>query len=65
MKVELFVQKDGHQVGQKDLVDKVKEIWREDGNKMKDLKDLELYLNTNENTCYYVINANVKGSFSL
>jgi hypothetical protein len=65
MKVELYIQKDGAEVSQKSLVDKTKEIWQADGNKIKDMTSLDLYFNANENTCYYVINGENKGSFGL
>ena len=65
MKVDLFIEVNEHQVLSKDLVEKVKEIWKEEGNKVKDLQNLELYYKPLEQTCYYVINGTQKGSITL
>ena len=45
---------------------KVKEIWtKEMGNKVKDLVDLKIYVKTEENAAYYVINNDVTGRFDI
>ena len=46
------------------LSDKIKEIWRDEGNKVKDLQNIELYFKPQESTCYYVINGKTSGNFS-
>ena len=56
----------GKEILDKDLVDKVKEIWTKDmGNKVKDLIDLKIYVKTEENAAYYVINGDVTGRFDI
>ena len=61
---EIYVQYMGKEILDKDLVEKVKEIWtKEMGNKVKDLVDLKIYVKTEENAAYYVINNDVTGRF--
>lgn len=56
----------GREILDKDLLDKVKEIWtKELGNKVKDLVDLKIYVKPEECAAYYVINGDVTGSFEL
>lgn len=56
MKSELFVQFQGKDVDTKSLVDTAKEIWKADGNKIKDLNTIGLYYKPEEHKCYYVFN---------
>lgn len=63
---EIYVQYMGKEILDKDLVEKVKEIWtKEMGNKVKDLVDLKIYVKTEENAAYYVINNDVTGRFDI
>ena len=65
MKLDLFIEVNDNKVLHKDLVEKVKETWKSDGNKVKDIDTLELYYKPLENTCYYVINSKVNGSIAV
>lgn len=56
MKSEIFVEFNDFKVEQKELIEAAKEIWKENGNKVKDLKSIELYLKPAERKCYYVFN---------
>lgn len=56
MKTDFFVEFNGKKVNQKQLEDKAKELWKSEGNKVKDLKTVELYYKPDENKCYYVFN---------
>lgn len=56
MKSELFVQLNGKETDTKQLLETAKEIWKADGNKVKDLNTLELYFKPEEGKCYYVFN---------
>ncbi len=56
MKSELVVQFKGHEVNNKKLIEIAKEIWKSEGNKVKDLLTLELYYKPEESRCYYVFN---------
>jgi len=65
MKTSLFVEYQGLQVSEKDIVAKIKEIWVIDGNKIKDIKDLKLYVKPEEFMAYYVINDDISGKIEL
>lgn len=63
----LFIEFKGRQVSQKDIIDKAKAVWKENGNKVKDLKSVNVYYKPEEGKCYYVLNENsndtLTGSF--
>lgn len=63
---EVHIQFAGKSILADDLTAKVKTIWKEEmGEKESALKDLKVYVNTDENTAYYVINGDVMGSFEM
>ena len=65
MKVDFFVEYGGNRVDYNSLVTKIKDNWKSDGNLVKDLECVEIYLKPEENMCYYVINEQQKGSFEM
>jgi hypothetical protein len=65
VKIEYFVELSGEQTDCKRLSDIVKEIWKGDGNLMKDLKTMDVYFKPEEKTCYYVVNGEVQGKFEV
>lgn len=65
MKTSFYVEYAGKQVEEKAIIAKVKELWAADGNKIKDLKTLNLYVKPEEDAAYYVINENVSGKIEL
>lgn len=66
MKTSFYVEYAGKQVEEKDIIARVKELWVADGNKVKDLKTLNLYVKPEENAAYYVINEDaVSGKIEL
>ena len=56
MKSDIYVEFNDLKVEQKELIEKAKEIWKDRGCKVKDLKSVELYLKPGERKCYYVFN---------
>jgi hypothetical protein len=65
-KSEVIIQRRDFEVTSSGLVDQVKEIWtKEMGNLVRDLKDIKVYVNTEEAMAYYVINGDVNGKFAL
>lgn len=42
-----------------------KAIWKAEGNSVKDIKKLDMYLKPEENKCYFVINDTFNGKFDL
>ncbi len=63
MKSNFFVEYHGNKVQESTLVNQAKEVWKNEGNLVKDLKTLEIYYKPEENTCYYVFNEKISGSF--
>ena len=48
-----------------DLNAKVRQIWKDGGNKVAYLKSISIYVKPEENAAYYVINENVDGKIEL
>jgi len=65
MKIEYFVELNGEQTDCKKLSDVVKEIWKSEGNLVKDLDHMEIYFKPEEKKCYYVVNGESKGQFEI
>lgn len=65
MKTSMYVEYQGLQFEEKDIIAKVKELWVNDGNKIKDIKELKLYIKPEESTVYYVINEETSGKIEL
>ena len=65
MKVDFFVEFGGNRVDYNTLVTKVKELWKLDGNLVRDIESVEIYFKPEESMCYYVINDQNKGSFDV
>ncbi len=63
MKTDLFIEFNGNKALADDITKKAKEVWKEAGNKVKDLKNVELYYKPDEGRCYYVFNGETTGSF--
>ncbi|HCC07698.1 MAG TPA: hypothetical protein DEP72_06035 [Clostridiales bacterium] len=62
MKVNFVVQLNDSEVTQEQVVNAVKESWKNQGNMVKDIENLDLYYNAAEAKCYYVINGTNKGT---
>jgi len=65
MKIEYYVELNGVQTDCKNLSDIVKEIWKSEGNLVKDLNSMEIYFKPEEKMCYYVINGDNQGKFEI
>lgn len=65
MKSNVYVDYQGIHTDTKNAVDTVKELWKEQGNKVKDLVSVDVYIKPEENKCYYVLNGEITGSFDL
>ena len=63
MQVNLFIEVQGKQVDTAVFLDNVKEYWKSEGNKVKDLKSVSFYYKPDDGHVYYVINGEIKGSF--
>ena len=56
MKMRTFVEYSGKQVEEKEIIAAIKKEWAEKGNKIGDIKTLDLYIKPEEDAVYYVIN---------
>lgn len=65
MKSNIYVEYQGAQSNTNDFVAAAKKIWQEKGNKVKDLKTLDLYAKPEENTVYCVFNGEDSDSFPM
>lgn len=60
-KKSLFVQYNGKQVEEKEIVASVKKAWTDAGNKVGDIKTMDVYVKPEEDAVYYVINETESG----
>lgn len=65
MQTDLYVELHGQQINTSVLFEQVKEMWKSEGNKVKDLKSVSLYYKPDESSCYYVLNGEIKGNFMV
>lgn len=56
MKNTFFIQFNENEVSSQDIIKKLKEIWISKGNKIKDIKEVNVYFKTEENTAYCIVN---------
>ena len=64
-KTSMFVEYKGKQVEDKAILAAVKKAWTESGNKVGDMKTVELYIKPEESAVYYVINGTETGKVEL
>lgn len=65
MNCNFYIELGQYKVDTKKIENKIKEIWRNDGNKIKDIVSLEIYFKAEESMIYYVINEVTKGKLEL
>lgn len=56
MKTNIYVQYQGHDASTEDFVATAKEYWKEGGNKVGQIKTLDIYVKPEEFSAYYNIN---------
>lgn len=62
----VYLQYGDKEVEIQDVMDRVGEIWTKDmGNQPDDRKDTRVYIKPEDDTAYFVINGDIKGSFGL
>lgn len=52
----VYVQFAGKEVAVDDMMPKIKKVWQKAGNRIKDIKDVKLYVKPEDNKVYFVIN---------
>lgn len=65
MKTNIYIEFEENKVNTKSIIDTFKEQWKNDGKKVKDIKEVDIYFKPKENICYYVIDKNTNGKFSI
>jgi hypothetical protein len=66
VKTEIIFQFGGIECSQKELMQKVKDVWTKKlKNKIGDMKDLKIYVKPEEMAAYYVINGDVTGKIEF
>lgn len=65
MVTNLYIEYRDSKVLEKKVVEKVKEFWKAEGKKIKDITKIDLYYKSEEGMCYFVVNGAFKGSFAL
>lgn len=63
--VELVVQFAGKEVAYTDLVNRVKDLWKEKGKRESSMKSLNIYVKPEDFKAYYVINDDITGEIDL
>lgn len=62
IEVSTFIQYNGRQAEEKEIVARVKDAWISSGRKEDEIKKMVLYIKPEENAVYYVINETETGS---
>lgn len=66
VKESLTIQFSDKSYAKEDLIKIAKDVWKFDlKKKVSELKEIELFVKTEENTVYYVFNGDILGSFSI
>lgn len=65
MKTNVTVEYAGKQYEEKAIFTKIKDAWLETGKKVKDIRDLNIYIKPEESAAYYVINNKESGKVVL
>lgn len=65
IKTTLFVEYYGKQVEDKEMIAAVKKAWTNAGNKVGDIKSIELYVKPEDGAVYYVINKTESGKIEF
>lgn len=63
--IDLHVQFGGKEVSYTELVNRVKEMWKEQGKRETSLKSLSIYVKPEEFKAYYVINDKITGEMDF
>ena len=65
MKSNLVLQFGGHEADEASFVKRAQEEWKNAGNKVSDIKELNLYVQPENSKVYFVINNDFKGDFDI
>ena len=62
VKREIFVEHNGNQVSEEEIIAKVRKDFKE---RKIEVKEVKLYIKPEDNACYYVVNDTIHGQVSL
>lgn len=62
---ETYIQVDGHEYKESEILAKVEQAYVDAGNKLTSMKSLQLYIKPEDNAAYYVINTDITGRVEL
>lgn len=65
LKVNVCLQYQGKQVEEQEIIAKIKAWWKEQGNMIKDLDTLDIYMKPEDGKAYFKINGTISGSIDL
>ena len=65
MKEQILLQYQGQEADVTAIAAKVKQAWKDAGNKVSDIASLDAYLKPEEGMIYYVINGTQEGKIAL
>ena len=65
MKMNFCVQFMGKEYTEQEIVNQIKTDWKNEGNKIGDMKTLDIYMKVEEPKVYYVINGSVNKELAL
>lgn len=63
--VELHVQYGGREIAYTDLVNRIRDMWKEQGKRETSLKTINIYVKPEEFKAYYVINDDITGEIEF
>jgi ElaB/YqjD/DUF883 family membrane-anchored ribosome-binding protein len=64
-KEEIYVQYSQHEVRTTDIMDRAKEDYVNKGNKLTDIKEIQVYIKPSDNAAYYVVNHSETGKIEF
>lgn len=65
MKTQLFVQYQGSEVSEQDIVNEIKQWWKDQDKLVKDLKTLDMYVKPEDKKVYFTVNGDLQGSLDI
>ena len=65
MKTKTIIQYENLEIDEMTLINAIKQVWSAQGKKLKEIKEIQLYIKPIQTTAYYVINSEITGSLAL
>ena len=65
MKTNVIIQAYGLEISESEIIAKIKEKWVVEGNLVKSIKSLVMYVKPEEKKVYYIINDTINGDIDI